>query len=55
MDAIVSKGGRVAENDVTNLIESLMNELIKLDAIVADGDEKLQRRTQVRSIPRLVG
>ncbi|CAL9210858.1 BAG family molecular chaperone regulator 1-like isoform X1 [Musa acuminata AAA Group] len=54
LDAIVSKGGRVAENDVTNLIESLMNELIKLDAIVADGDVKLQRRMQIKRVQRYV-
>ncbi|CAL9104490.1 unnamed protein product [Musa textilis] len=54
LDAIVSKGGRVVENDVTNLIESLMNELIKLDAIVADGDVKLQRRMQIKRVQRYV-
>lgn len=41
----------MAENDVTDLIDSLMNELIKLDAVVADGDAKLQRRMQVKSTP----
>lgn len=50
LEAIVNRGGRVVEHDVTNLIESLMNELIKLDAVVADGDVKLQRRMQVKSI-----
>lgn len=50
LEAIVNKGGRVVENDVNNLIESLMNEMIKLDAVVADGDVKQQRRAQVRSI-----
>lgn len=50
LDTILSKGGRVVENDVVNLIELLMNELIKLDSIVAEGDAKLQKRLQVRSI-----
>ncbi|RZR82163.1 hypothetical protein BHM03_00008527 [Ensete ventricosum] len=49
LEAIVNSGGRVAENDVTDLIDALMNELIKLDAIVADGDAKLQTRMQVKS------
>ncbi|URD95465.1 BAG domain-containing protein [Musa troglodytarum] len=54
LDGIVNKGGRVEETDVTNLIDSLMNELIKLDAIVADGDAKLQRRTQIRRVQKYV-
>lgn len=54
LDGIVNKGGRVVETDVTNLIDSLMNELIKLDAIVADGDAKLQRRTQIRRVQKYV-
>lgn len=49
LEAIANKGGRVVDNDVTNLTESLMNELIKLDTVVADGDVKLQRKMQVRS------
>lgn len=31
------------------LIELLMNELLKLDAVMADGDVKLQRRMQVQN------
>ncbi|KAJ8512765.1 hypothetical protein OPV22_003199 [Ensete ventricosum] len=54
LDGIVNKGGRVVETDVTNLIDCLMNELIKLDAIVADGDAKLQRRTQIRRVQKYV-
>lgn len=44
---IIAKGKRVAERDVLTLIELLMNELLKLDAVMADGDVKLQRRMQV--------
>lgn len=31
-----------------NLIELLMNQLLKLDGIMADGDAKLQRKMQVK-------
>ena len=44
---MICKGGKVAENDVLNLIDLLMNELLKLDAIMGDGDVKLQRKMQV--------
>ncbi|XP_074582544.1 BAG family molecular chaperone regulator 2-like isoform X2 [Curcuma longa] len=54
LDAIVSKGGRVVENDVTNLIELLMNELIKLDSIVAEYDVKLQRGLQIKRVQKYV-
>ncbi|XP_042378413.1 BAG family molecular chaperone regulator 2-like isoform X1 [Zingiber officinale] len=54
LDAIVSKGGRVVENDVTNLIELLMNELIKLDSIVAEYDVKLQRRLQIKRVQKYI-
>ncbi|CAL9047597.1 BAG family molecular chaperone regulator 1-like [Musa acuminata AAA Group] len=54
LEAIVNRGGRVVEHDVTNLIESLMNELIKLDAVVADGDVKLQRRMQIKRVQKYV-
>jgi hypothetical protein len=48
IETIISKGGKVVETDVLRLIEQLMNQLIKLDGIVADGDVKLQRKMQVR-------
>jgi hypothetical protein len=47
LDASVRKGEKVAENDVVQVTELLMNELLKLDAVVADGDVKAQRRLQV--------
>ncbi|RRT78971.1 hypothetical protein B296_00008473 [Ensete ventricosum] len=47
LEAIVNKGGRVVEQDVVRLIELLMNELLNLDGVVADGDVKQQRRLQV--------
>ncbi|KAG6467242.1 BAG family molecular chaperone regulator 2-like [Zingiber officinale] len=54
LDAILSKGGKVMENDVANLIELLMNELIKLDSIIAEDDAKLQRRLQIKRVQKYV-
>ncbi|KAH7653664.1 BCL2-associated athanogene-like proteins and related BAG family chaperone regulators protein [Dioscorea alata] len=54
LEAIVAKDGKVAEHDVLNLIELLMNQLLKLDGIIADGDVKLQRRMQVRRVQKYV-
>lgn len=45
---MITKGGKVAENDVVSLIELLMSQLLKLDGIIADGDVKLQRKMQVK-------
>lgn len=47
LESVISKGGKVAENDVLNLIELLMTQLIKLDGVFAEGDVKLQRKMQV--------
>ncbi|KAL6005586.1 hypothetical protein ACLOJK_006153 [Asimina triloba] len=54
LESMVSKGRKVAEKDVLNLIELLMNQLIKLDGIMADGDAKLQRRMQVKRVQKYV-
>ncbi|KNA09459.1 hypothetical protein SOVF_153400 [Spinacia oleracea] len=54
LESVISKGGRVAEKDVVGVIELLMNELIKLDGITADGDVKLQRKMQVRRVQKYV-
>ncbi|XP_074572688.1 BAG family molecular chaperone regulator 2-like [Curcuma longa] len=54
LDTILSKGGRVGENDVANLIELLMNELIKLDSIVAEDDVNVQRRLQIKRVQKYV-
>ncbi|XP_051143381.1 BAG family molecular chaperone regulator 3-like [Andrographis paniculata] len=48
LESTFSKGGQVSEKDVVNLIELLMNQLLKLDEIVVDGDVKLQRKMQVK-------
>ncbi|CAL5063275.1 unnamed protein product [Urochloa decumbens] len=47
LEKIVGKGGKVVDADVVTLTEALMNELVKLDSIAADGDVKVQRRMQV--------
>ncbi|KAL5225697.1 hypothetical protein ABZP36_012336 [Zizania latifolia] len=54
LDASVRKGDKVAENDVAQVTELLMNELLKLDAVVADGDVKAQRRMQVKRVQKYV-
>ncbi|PKA61640.1 BAG family molecular chaperone regulator 3 [Apostasia shenzhenica] len=54
LEAIVLKGGKVAEREVLNLIELLMNLLLKLDGIIADGDVKLERKFQVRRVQKYV-
>ncbi|XP_039135460.1 BAG family molecular chaperone regulator 1-like [Dioscorea cayenensis subsp. rotundata] len=54
LDVAVSKGVKVGENDVLNLIELLMAQLIKLDGIAADGETKQQRGMQVRRVQKYV-
>ncbi|KAI4351801.1 hypothetical protein L6164_006117 [Bauhinia variegata] len=54
LETIISKGKKVAEQDVLSLIEQLMNQLLKLDGIMADGDVKLQRKMQVRRVQKYV-
>ncbi|CAN6569390.1 unnamed protein product [Malus baccata var. baccata] len=46
LESIITKGKKVAEQDVLVLIEQLMNQLLKLDGIMGDGDVKLQRKMQ---------
>ncbi|RDX95295.1 BAG family molecular chaperone regulator 1, partial [Mucuna pruriens] len=54
LESIISKGGKIAETEVHSLIELLMNQLLKLDGIVADGDVKLQRKMQVKRVQKYV-
>ena len=51
---VINKGGKVAEKDLVTVIELLMNELVKLDGIVAEGDVKLQRKMQVCKIKKII-
>ncbi|XP_031109661.1 BAG family molecular chaperone regulator 2-like [Ipomoea triloba] len=54
LESVISKGGKVEEKTLINLIELLMNQLLKLDGIVAEGDVKLQRKMQVRRVQKYV-
>ncbi|KAK3132883.1 hypothetical protein QOZ80_6AG0528990 [Eleusine coracana subsp. coracana] len=54
LETIVGKGGRVVDADVVTLTEALMNELVKLDSIAADGDVKVQRRMQEKRVQKYV-
>lgn len=44
---MIGKGGKVEEKNLENLMEMLMNQLVKLDAISGDGDVKLKKKMQV--------
>uniref|UniRef100_A0A0D9Z900 BAG domain-containing protein n=1 Tax=Oryza glumipatula TaxID=40148 RepID=A0A0D9Z900_9ORYZ len=54
LETIVSKGRRVVDADVVTLTEALMNELVKLDSIVADGEVKEQRRLQKKRVQKYI-
>ncbi|KAM0921431.1 hypothetical protein ACQ4PT_006825 [Festuca glaucescens] len=54
LEAIVGKGGKVMEADVVALTEALMTELVKLDAIAAEGEVKAQRRMQEKRVQKYV-
>ncbi|CAM0912523.1 unnamed protein product [Alopecurus aequalis] len=54
LEASVRKGEKVSEKDVATVTELLMNELLKLDAVVAGGDVKAQRRVQVKRVQKYV-
>lgn len=54
LESIIGKGKKVAESDVVSLTEQLMNQLLKLDAIVADGEVKQQRKSQVVRVQKYV-
>jgi len=53
-ETVINKGGKVEEKSLVNLIEMLMNQLLRLDAIIADGDVKLKRKLQVKRIQKYV-
>ncbi|KAL0282726.1 UNVERIFIED_CONTAM: BAG family molecular chaperone regulator 1 [Sesamum radiatum] len=54
LETVASRGGKVVEKDVVNLTELLMNQLVKLDGIIADGEAKSQRTMQVRRVQKCV-
>nr|AAM61448.1 unknown [Arabidopsis thaliana] len=53
-ETVINKGGKVEEKSLVNLIEMLMNQLLRLDAIIADGDVKLMRKMQVQRVQKYV-
>ncbi|KAG6534222.1 hypothetical protein ZIOFF_008107 [Zingiber officinale] len=54
LEEIASKGERIVVNDVSNLIDCLMNELIKMEAIDADGDVNQQKSLQIKRVQKYV-
>lgn len=54
LEAVIPKGGKVADDEVLTLTELLMNELIKLEGIIADGDAQLKKRMQVKRVQKYV-
>ncbi|KAL1555067.1 BAG molecular chaperone regulator 1 [Salvia divinorum] len=54
LESVISRGGNVADKDVASLVEMLMNQLLKLESISADGDVQLQRKMQVRRVHKFV-
>lgn len=49
METTISKGKKAADKDILSLTEQLMTQLINLDGVVAEGDQKIQRAMQVGS------
>lgn len=54
IESVISKGGKVAEKTLLNVIDLLMNQLLKLDGITVDGDVKLQWKKQVKRVQEYV-
>ncbi|KAL8217900.1 hypothetical protein R6Q57_021273 [Mikania cordata] len=54
LESVISKGGKVADKMVSDLIGLLMNQLLKLDEIKVDGDLNHQKKTQVEKVQRYV-
>lgn len=50
----INGGYKVVDTYLSNLIELLMTQLIKLDGIAADGDVKMQRRVQVKRVQKYI-
>lgn len=54
LESVVSKGGKVAEKTVSNLIDLLMNQLLKLDEMKLDGDINQKKKMQVERVQKFV-
>ena len=50
MEKSISGGSKVAEVQITTLIELLMRHAVKLESIRADGDSSSQKNIQVRTL-----
>lgn len=50
----INGGKKVVDTTILNLTEHLMNQLIKLDGIPADGDVKLHRKMQVTRVQKYI-
>nr|BAJ34177.1 unnamed protein product [Eutrema halophilum] len=53
-DTVIGKGGKVEEKNVENLMETMMNQLVKLDAILGDGDVRLKKKIQEERLQKYV-
>ncbi|CAE6254208.1 unnamed protein product [Arabidopsis arenosa] len=53
-DTVIGKGGKVEEKNLENLMEMLMNQLVKLDAISGDGDIKLKKKMQEERLQKYI-
>ncbi|CAA0836269.1 BAG family molecular chaperone regulator 4 [Striga hermonthica] len=54
LQAVVESGAKVDDKNVIYVTEMLMRQLLKLDGIEAEGDGKVQRKTEVRRVQSLV-
>ncbi|EFJ27783.1 hypothetical protein SELMODRAFT_164705 [Selaginella moellendorffii] len=54
LEAAVQSAHNVPERDLDKLTELMMRQLLKLDAIEADGEAKVQRRIQVKRVQNYV-
>ncbi|KAI3762453.1 hypothetical protein L1987_52883 [Smallanthus sonchifolius] len=50
IESVISRGGKVAEKTLLNVIELLMNQLLKLDGITVDGDVNMQGKIQIKRV-----
>ncbi|KAJ0238184.1 BAG family molecular chaperone regulator 2 [Hirschfeldia incana] len=53
-DAVIGKGVKVEEENLESFLEMLMNQLVKLDAILVDGDIKLKKKIQEERLQKYV-
>ncbi|XP_024981552.1 BAG family molecular chaperone regulator 4-like isoform X1 [Cynara cardunculus var. scolymus] len=54
LEAVVGSGTQVSDKDFLFLTEMLMRQLLKLDGIDAEGEGRIQRKSEVRRVQGLV-